>query len=545
MALQFVTTQIKDLAITNGKLAGSIADSKLNQLTTADKVAGSAVQLKAGGPLSNSSGLTISATSVTDGMLAGSISNGKLSNSSVTVAGNAIALGSSLAAATLAGSLALSAIGVPVASVAMNSQKITGLATPTADTDAATKAYVDASSQGLDVKDSVKAASTANLTLSGTQTVDGIGMLADDRILVKDQTTQSQNGIYVVAAGAWSRSSDFAVGADKGSAVVGTNNLPFSQFSGAGQITAGNGLAKTGNTLSVNVDGSSLEINGDALRVKASGVTDAMLAGSISDGKLSTIATANKVSGSAVQLNASAGLEDSSGLRVKLDSNPGLELAGTGMKLKIKASSGLTLDANGLSANISDGIKFQGGALEVELDGSTLGISASGIKVAAQGIANNEISNSAAIAFTKLEALNSARIIVGNGSNVAAGVAMSGDVAISNTGATTIQALAVNNGKIADSAVTLAKLGLTGKFETTTVSNGSTASINLASRVADADFRHGAWIQVFRNGQRCEYKASGKSDVSQYDIADNGATTSVGFGSNLENGDVVFVSYMV
>ena len=71
-----------------------------------------------------------------------------------------------------------------------------------------------------------------------------------------------------------------------------------SQFSGAGSILAGDGLAKSGNTLSVNVDDSSLEIIGDALRVKASGVTNAMLAGSITDSNLLTISTSNKVSGS-------------------------------------------------------------------------------------------------------------------------------------------------------------------------------------------------------------------------------------------------------
>jgi hypothetical protein len=205
----------------------------------------------------------------------------------------------SLPASTYAGALA------------MGDNKITGLATPTADADASTKAYVDSVAQGLDVKDSVKAATTANITLSGTQTIDGVSVLADDRVLVKNQSTGTENGIYVCAGGSWSRASDFAAGEDeagaftfveqgtvnaesgfvctnnKGSGVVGTHALVFSQFSGAGQITAGNGLAKSGNTLSVNVDDSSIEINSDALRVKASGITNAMLGGSIANAKLS------------------------------------------------------------------------------------------------------------------------------------------------------------------------------------------------------------------------------------------------------------------
>lgn len=102
----------------------------------------------------------------------------------------------------------------PTTAVAMNSQRLTGLATPTADTDAATKAYVDAMAQGLTWKASVRAATTANITLSGTQTIDGVAVIANDRVLVKDQTTASANGLYVVAAGAWARASDADVSAE-------------------------------------------------------------------------------------------------------------------------------------------------------------------------------------------------------------------------------------------------------------------------------------------------------------------------------------------
>ena len=161
----------------------------------------------------------------------------------------------------------------PTASVSFNSQKITSLADPTDAQDAATKAYVDAARSGLDVKQSVRAATTGNITLSGTQTVDGVSLIATDRVLVKSQSTTSQNGIWVVAAGAWSRAidadSDAEVtsglftfveeGTDNGNSgfvlttdnpiTVGTTGLTFAQFSGAGQITAGNGLTKNGNTI--------------------------------------------------------------------------------------------------------------------------------------------------------------------------------------------------------------------------------------------------------------------------------------------------------
>jgi len=79
---------------------------------------------------------------------------------------------------------------------------------PTSALQAATKRYVDNLSSGLNIKSSTKAATTANITLSGAQTIDGISIVATDRVLVKNQTTTADNGIYVAAAGAWSRSTD-------------------------------------------------------------------------------------------------------------------------------------------------------------------------------------------------------------------------------------------------------------------------------------------------------------------------------------------------
>jgi len=164
----------------------------------------------------------------------------------------------------------------PSAAVAMNSQRLTGLADPVGDQDAATKAYVDATAIGLDVKHSARVATTEDITLSGVQTIDGVGVLAGDRVLVKDQSTASENGIYdVVSGGAWTRSSDAVqdeltsgsfVFIEEGTAnsnagfvvstsnpiTIGTTDIEFSQFSGAGQITAGAGMTKSGNTLDVN-----------------------------------------------------------------------------------------------------------------------------------------------------------------------------------------------------------------------------------------------------------------------------------------------------
>ncbi len=195
----------------------------------------------------------------------------------------------------------LDQLAAPTASVSLNSQKITNLATPTSDTDAATKAYVDASRSGLDVKASCRVATTANITLSGTQTIDGISVIAGDRVLVKNQSTASQNGIYVVAAGSWSRATDADADAEvtsglftfieegtanadsgwvlttDGSITVGSSSLAFSQFSGAGQITAGAGLTKTSNTLDVVGTADRITVNSDSVDIASTYVGQATI----------------------------------------------------------------------------------------------------------------------------------------------------------------------------------------------------------------------------------------------------------------------------
>ena len=149
------------------------------------------------------------------------------------------------------------------------------VATPTADAHAATKAYVDAARSGLDVKQSVRVATTANIGLATALTIDGVELAVGDRVLVKNQDTEANNGIYVVASGSWARAEDAdssaevttgmftfvsegTVNADSGwvlttndAITLGATGLTFVQFSGAGQITAGAGLTKDGNTIDV------------------------------------------------------------------------------------------------------------------------------------------------------------------------------------------------------------------------------------------------------------------------------------------------------
>ena len=213
--------------------------------------------------------------------------------SGVTVNGNLTVSGSGLVASninnfdTAVRTSRLDQMAVPTSSVSLNSQKITSLAEPTNDQDAATKSYVDAARSGLDVKQSVRVATTEFIALSGTQTIDDVSVIAGNRVLVKDQGAAT-NGIYDVAAGSWSRSTDAdssaevtagmftfvsegTANADSGwvlttndTITLGTTVLSFAQFSGAGQITAGSGLTKSGNTLNVGTASSSrIVVNSD------------------------------------------------------------------------------------------------------------------------------------------------------------------------------------------------------------------------------------------------------------------------------------------
>ena len=162
------------------------------------------------------------------------------------------------------------------------------------------KEYVDAVKVGLDFKDSVRVASTATVNISSAPAaIDGVTLSSDDRVLLKNQSTGSQNGIYVFngSGSAMTRATDADADAEvtagmfvfveegtanadngyvlttDGSITVGSTSLTFTQFSGAGQIVAGDGLLKSGNTLSVNDDNISIAISGDALRIKGISTT--------------------------------------------------------------------------------------------------------------------------------------------------------------------------------------------------------------------------------------------------------------------------------
>jgi hypothetical protein len=174
---------------------------------------------------------------------------------------------------------------------------ITGLDMPTLDSDAANKAYVDQVVQGLDAKASCVVATTTDISLSGSQTIDGIAVTAGQRVLVKNQTNASENGIYVAATGAWARASDVDTfeelvhaftfvergteGANNGyvcsvisGGSLGATAVTWVQFSGAGQVVAGAGMSKIGNTLNVGTASAArIVVNADTLDLAATGIT--------------------------------------------------------------------------------------------------------------------------------------------------------------------------------------------------------------------------------------------------------------------------------
>ena len=200
------------------------------------------------------------------------------------------------AAQAMPGNRTLDAITPPVGTINMNNQKLTGLANPTGSTESANKGYVDAATSGLDPKPSCRAASTANVNISAPgATMDGVTLAVNDRVLLKNQTTTNQNGIYVWGGAAviMSRAQDADVSSEVTSGLftfieegtvngntgwmlttdnpilIDSTGLTFTQFSGAGEYTAGAGLLLTGTTFDVGGTAGRISVGTDTVDIAA------------------------------------------------------------------------------------------------------------------------------------------------------------------------------------------------------------------------------------------------------------------------------------
>ena len=372
----------------------------------------------------------IQANTLTDSNLSGSagISNANLANPTTTIGSSVLTLGATETDIAGLTSLVIDDItidGQSVTTTAANKNiNLTPHGTGTVilpsgyedragfqNQSVANKAYVDQVAQGLDTKPSCLVATTANLSatynngtagvgatltadINGAFSVDDVSPSVSARILVKDQTDASENGIYVLSTvgdgstdyvltratpedqpselsgGSFVFVEEGTIGSNNGytfthtgQPVFGTTDLDVSQFSGAGQITAGAGLVKAGNTIDTNPDNSSIEVSGDQIRVKALGVTSAMLAGAIASNKLADPLYFADESSSQGQVRVGGVLEFIAG--------EGINTIATGNQLQIVGELASTSNI-GVASFSTDNFTVTSGDVEVTtVDGGT------------------------------------------------------------------------------------------------------------------------------------------------------------------------------
>lgn len=247
----------------------------------------------------------------------------------------------------------LDQMAVPAANLDINNKRLTNLAEPVNPQDAATKYYVDSARSGLDVKNSVRAATVDNVVLNGEQTVDGVALVSGDRVLVKNQNDAKQNGIYIVSNTAWQRSDDAdadSLGkgaytfveegnawADSGWILtndtinIGTTSFNWVQFSSAGQSIAGTGLTKTGNTIDVNGTADRISVTDSAVDIAST------YAGQTSITTLGTIGTGTWAANDVAVEHGGTGSSTASGARTNLGYTAGTITTNTPVLARISA----------------------------------------------------------------------------------------------------------------------------------------------------------------------------------------------------------------
>ena len=420
------------------------------------------------------------------------------------------------------------------------------VATPTADSHAVTKAYADAQAQGVHWKESCIAATTANIDLSSAPSaIDGVTLSANDRVLVKDQSDATSNGIYSFASAgsAMTRTEDAntaqklegaavfirqgSTASDQGYQVVtdnitlGSTNIVITQFTGLSTITAGDGLQKSGSTLSLDLSSNSglqitsgeLEINAGngielisgSARVKLNGSTLALSASGLSVGTITASELgANSVTSSAIatgSIDASgyfaAGVVDASALASNAVTSSKLASASVStVKVQDAAISEAKLASSVAGNGLAGGA---GAALSVNVDDSTLEINSDALRLKDGGISNAKLSSNC-----------------------------------------------VQTSNIQDDAISAAKIGAAFYQEGFQISGNSTSTLDLA-RAIDSGFLGG--VMVFKNGlnlMNMTAMSDTASDNDEYAVSASGGSGGVAritAGGNFADGDFLIVVY--
>ena len=352
--------------------------------------------------------------------------------------------------------------------------------TPSNANDAASKSYVDATINGLDVKNSVRAATTGNITIASDlnvgDSIDGVTLADGDRVLVKNQTDASENGVYTagasparatdfdadseVTAGAFFFVEEGSTNADSGFVVstngaitVGSTNIAFTQFSGSGQITAGTGMTKSGNTLNV-VGGDGITANANDLAIDIAANSALNISGGALDVTIDLSDATNDVTGTLAKTNGGTGqtsldnIADAGNSRITVTNGSGV-LIGGGSNLTLDVNES-NLDLASIGGSLALGSQVSG-ALGVA-NGGTGGTTAAAARTnLGLAIGSDVQAYDAGLADLAGLATTDGGIIVGDGSNF---VLESGNTARTSLGLGTGDTPTFNGAAMGGAAIT-------------------------------------------------------------------------------------------